>query len=566
MGNLLEVCNVTSADKLLMIEKERLKWEKECLSKNLKPVCTQSGIEANVLYTPLDLGSSDYLSDIGFPGQYPFTRGIYPSMYRGQAWTFRQYSGFGTAEESNARYKYLLQCGQNGLSVAFDLPTQLGYDSDEPLARAEVGRVGVAVDTLKDMEILFEGISLDKISTSFTINAPAAIILAMYIAVGEKQGVPAQLLTGTLQNDILKEYLARGTYIFPPRQSMRLIGDIMEYCAKHVPRFNTISITGYHVRESGADAVQEIAFALAQAVAYSEEAIKRGMDFDVFAPRFSFLFGAMLDFFEEIAKLRACRRVWARLCKDKFKAKDPRSCALKVASGCTGTTFTKKEPLNNIIRATLECLAVVLGGSQACHVMGYDEAYTLPSELSTRLGLRTQQIIAYESGVCNTVDPLGGSYYVEYLTNKLEEKIVLLMDEIESKGGIVELIEKGELQRQVLEQAYQDEKKVKSGEKVIIGVNKFIFEAEETNYEEEVELQETSPEIIERQIRRLQGIKEQRNQQQVQQSLNELEKAAIGTDNLVPYILQAVKSYATLGEIISVLKRIFGEYRAPEGL
>ncbi len=557
---------MTSADKLLMIEKERLKWEKECLSKNLKPVCTQSGIEANVLYTPLDLGSSDYLSDIGFPGQYPFTRGIYPSMYRGQAWTFRQYSGFGTAEESNARYKYLLQCGQNGLSVAFDLPTQLGYDSDEPLARAEVGRVGVAVDTLKDMEILFEGISLDKISTSFTINAPAAIILAMYIAVGEKQGVPAQLLTGTLQNDILKEYLARGTYIFPPRQSMRLIGDIMEYCAKHVPRFNTISITGYHVRESGADAVQEIAFALAQAVAYSEEAIKRGMDFDVFAPRFSFLFGAMLDFFEEIAKLRACRRVWARLCKDKFKAKDPRSCALKVASGCTGTTFTKKEPLNNIIRATLECLAVVLGGSQACHVMGYDEAYTLPSELSTRLGLRTQQIIAYESGVCNTVDPLGGSYYVEYLTNKLEEKIVLLMDEIESKGGIVELIEKGELQRQVLEQAYQDEKKVKSGEKVIIGVNKFIFEAEETNYEEEVELQETSPEIIERQIRRLQGIKEQRNQQQVQQSLNELEKAAIGTDNLVPYILQAVKSYATLGEIISVLKRIFGEYRAPEGL
>lgn len=542
---------------------ERERWAKECLgARPVRPATTESGLEVDVLYTPDDLAQGDYFRDIGFPGEYPFTRGVYPSMYRGNLWSMRMYAGFGTAEDTNARYKWLLKQGNTGLSVAFDLPTQMGYDSDNPLIEEEVGRVGVAVDTLRDMEIIFDGMPLDQITTSFTINAPTAIILAMYVAVGEKQNVPPAKLGGTLQNDVLKEYLARGTYIFPPKPTLRLTTDVIEYCTYHLPRFNPISISGYHVREAGASAVQEIACGLSEAIAYVEEALKRGIEIDRFAPRLSFIFASHLDLFEEAAKFRACRRLWARIVKERWGAQDPRSCLMRFFVACAGAALTRREPLNNIIRATIQTLAMVLGGAQSVHVMSYDEAYAIPSEEAQRTALRTQQIIAYETGVTNTVDPLAGSYYVEWLTSRLEDEIKNYMQKIDDQGGIVAAIESGWLHREVLQRAYEEEQKTKSGEKIKVGVNMFVAEEEEKK-RQTITLHRYDPETAQRQIARLTQVKAERDSAEVQAALGEVRAACEGNTNVMPSVLRAAKAYATLGEITDVMKSVFGTYRQP---
>ena len=552
-------------EKLQKIQRERERWERESVAKSLERLpergefLTSSDIPVNRVYTPADIASLGYLEDLGFPGEYPFTRGVYPTMYRARLWTMRQYAGFGTAEQTNQRFKYLLGQGQTGLSVAFDFPTQVGYDCDHPMAKGEVGKAGVSVSTLRDMETVFAEIPLDKITTSMTINAPAAVLLAMYIVVGEKQGVPQNQLDGTVQNDVLKEYVARGMYIFPPKPSMRLVTDIFEYCAKNVPKWNTISISGYHIREAGATAVQELAFTFANAIAYVQAAIDRGLNVDKFAGRLSFFFAAHNNLFEEIAKFRAARRLWARIMRERFKAEKPVSWMLRFHTQTSGVSLTAQQPYNNIIRVTLQALAAVLGGTQSLHTNSYDEAYALPSEQAVTVALRTQQIIAYESGVADTVDPLAGSYYVEYLTNQIEEKTAKYIEQIDEMGGAVAAIEKGFMQREIMESAYRYQKEMESKKQIVVGVNEFMAE-EKTP----IKILRINPEIEKKLIGRLKEIKRQRNQAKVKEVLNNLRKAAENENaNLMPFIIQAVKEYATLGEICDSLREVFGEYKPP---
>jgi len=547
------------------IDKRKKEWEKETVSKSLEKLperaefLTSSEIPIDRVYTPFDIEKLDYLRDLGFPGEYPFTRGVYPTMYRARLWTMRQYAGFGTAEQTNQRFKYLLQQGQRGLSVAFDFPTQVGYDCDHPMARGEVGRAGVSVSTLRDMEIVFEGIPLKEITTSMTINAPATVLLAMYIAVGQKQGTEPSQLGGTVQNDILKEYAARGMYIFPPKPSMRLVTDIFEYCSQHMPQWNTISISGYHIREAGATAVQEVAFTLANAIAYVQAAIDRGLDLDRFAGRLSFFFASHNNFFEEIAKFRAARRLWAKIMRERFKAKNPASWMLRFHTQTSGVSLTAQQPYNNIVRVALQALAAVLGGTQSLHTNSFDEAYALPSEQAVTVALRTQQIIAYESGVAETIDPLGGSYYVEYLTNQIEEKAAKYIEQIDEMGGAVAAIEKGFMQREIVESAYRFQREVEAKKRIIVGVNEFITE-EETP----IKILQIDPEIEKKLIERLKKIRQQRNQTKVKEMLDKLRSAAEKENaNLMPFIIQAVKEYATIGEICDTLREVFGEYKPP---
>ncbi|MBW1917244.1 MAG: methylmalonyl-CoA mutase family protein [Deltaproteobacteria bacterium] len=516
-----------------------------------------SGIPVERVYTPLDLEDYDYLEKLGMPGQYPYTRAVQPTAYRGRFWTMRQYAGFGSAEETNQRYHYLLQAGQTGLSVAFDLPTQIGYDSDHELAQGEVGKVGVAIDSLWDMETLFQGIPLDKVSTSMTINSPAAILMAMYLALAENQGIPFDQLRGTIQNDILKEYPSRGTYIFPPRPSMRIITDIFAYCSQEVPQWNSISISGYHIREAGSTAVQEVAFTLANGFAYVEAAIQAGLDVDVFGPRLSFFFNSHNDFFEEAAKFRAARRLWARVMKERFGAKNPRSLMLRFHTQTAGCTLTAQQPLNNIVRVAFQAMSAVLGGTQSLHTNSMDEALALPSELAVQVALRTQQLIAHETGVTDTVDPLAGSYYVEKLTDEIEAKAQEYIDTIEKMGGPVAAIEKGYIQKEIQESAYRYQKEIESGERIIVGLNKYQVAEERPK-----ELLRVDPTVREKQIARLSTLKSQRDAAAVTKALQEVKQAAQTEANLMPPILQAVKSLATLGEICNVLREVFGEYEA----
>ena len=510
---------------------------------------------ANRLYTPLDDSNRPY-SSIGFPGAYPYTRGVQNTMYRGRLWTMRQYAGFSTAEESNKRYKYLLEQGTTGLSVAFDLPTQIGYDSDHPLSQGEIGKVGVAIDSLADMEILFNSIPLDKVSTSMTTNAPAAVLLAMYIAVAEKQGISADKLEGTIQNDILKEYVARGTYIFPPEPSMRLITDIFAYCSEHVPNWNTISISGYHIREAGSTASQEVAFTIADGIAYVDAAIKAGLDVDAFAPRLSFFFNAHNDLFEEVAKFRAARRLWAKIMKERFGAKNPKSHMLRFHTQTGGSTLTAQQPDNNIVRVAIQALAAVLGGTQSLHTNSKDEALALPTEDSVRIALRTQQIIGYESGATETVDPLAGSYYVESLTDRIQKEAEKYIETIDSMGGAVKAIERGYIQQEIQDAAYAYQMEVESGERLIVGMNKFQIEEAPPGG-----LLKVDPIVGEQQMAKLKELKNKRDNNKVNAALDALKKAAAGNDNLMPLILDAVRYYATLGEICDVLRGEFGEYQ-----
>src|SRR5690625_582724 len=515
---------------------------------------TSSDIEVDRLYYPQD--DEVYNEKLGFPGTYPFTRGIQPTMYRSRFWTMRQYAGFGSAMETNKRFRYLLDQGQTGLSVAFDLPTQIGYDSDDAMAEGEVGKVGVAIDTLHDMEQLLDKIPLDQVSTSMTINAPASILLCMYIAVGEKQGVPLDKLTGTIQNDILKEYIARGTYIFPPKQSMRLITNIFEYCQSNVPKFNTISISGYHIREAGSTAVQEAAFTIANGMAYVDAALKSGLDIDSFAPRLAFFFNAHNNFFEEIAKFRASRRIWAKLMREKYKAKNPKSWTLRFHTQTGGSTLTAQQPDNNIVRVTLQALAAVMGGTQSLHTNSRDEALSLPSEESARIALRTQQIIAHESGVADTVDPLAGSYYIEELTDEMEKEIDIYLDRIEEIGGAVQAVEEGFMQREIQHKAYETQKKIESNEEIIVGLNQFKLE-EEVN----PDLLKVDEKLEKAQVDSFDNIRKKRDQEAVEKALVTIrEHAKNEKTNLIPYILDAVKVYASVGEICNVLRDEFGEY------
>ncbi|MEW5692194.1 MAG: methylmalonyl-CoA mutase family protein [Candidatus Hydrogenedentota bacterium] len=514
---------------------------------------TTSGIELDRIYLPDK--KYDYLSKLGFPGEYPFTRGIQPTMYRGKLWTMRQYAGFGTARESNKRYKFLLETGQTGVSVAFDLPTQIGYDSDHPLSRGEVGKVGVAIDSLNDMEILFDNIPLDKVSTSMTINAPACILLAMYICVGRKQGVDEKKLQGTIQNDILKEYIARGTYIFPPKPSMRIITDIFKYSSINLPLFNTISISGYHIREAGSNAVQELAFTIANGITYVQAAIDADLDVDDFAPRLSFFFNAHNNFLEEIAKFRAARRIWAKIMKEKFKAKKPRSMMLRFHTQTAGSTLTASQPDNNIIRITLQALAAVLGGTQSLHTNSKDEALSLPTEESVRIALRTQQIIAYESGVTDTIDPLAGAYALEYLTDEIENRVFEYLKKIDSMGGMIEAIKSGYIQSEIAESAYRYQKSIESNEKKVVSVN--IFTEKEKQKTEVLKVDES---IEREQINNLKKLKKKRDNALVRNRLKALENIG-SSDNIMPFIIDAVSSYATIGEICDVLRKVFGEYK-----
>jgi len=518
---------------------------------------TSSGIEVKRVYTPEDIENLDYSKDLSFPGLYPYTRGVQPTMYRSRFWTMRQYAGFATAEDSNKRYKYLLEQGTMGLSVAFDLPTQIGYDSDNVMAKGEVGKVGVAIDSLQDMEILFDGIPLDKVSTSMTINATASFLLAMYLIVAEKQGVPFDKVSGTIQNDILKEYIARGTYIYPPKPSLRIISNIFEFCSNHVPKWNTISISGYHIREAGSTAVQEVAFTLADGIAYVEEAIKAGLDVDKFAPRLSFFFNAHNNFLEEIAKFRAARRMWAKIMKERFKAKNPKSLMLRFHTQTGGSTLTAQQPENNIVRVALQALAAVLGGTQSLHTNSMDEALALPTEKSVRIALRTQQIIAYESGVADTIDPLAGSYYIENLTNEIEKRAFEYIEKIDKMGGMLKAIESGYVQREIAESAYNYQKAVESGEQIIVGVNKFVIEEDK----KDLEILKINEEVEKRQVEKLKKMKEKRDNTAVKDKLKALKKAAQGTDNLMPYILDCVRVYCTLGEMADTLREVFGEYQ-----
>ncbi|NWF54765.1 MAG: methylmalonyl-CoA mutase family protein [Syntrophaceae bacterium] len=518
---------------------------------------TTSGVPVQRVFTPRDVAGLDYQQDLNFPGEFPYTRGVQPTMYRGRFWTMRQYAGFGTAEDTNRRYRYLLEHGQTGLSVAFDLPTQIGYDSDHPLAQGEVGKVGVSIDSVKDMETLFDQIPLDKVSTSMTINAPAAILLAMYIVVGEKQRVPAAKLNGTIQNDILKEYSSRGTYIFPPKPSMRIITNTFEYCTKEVPNWNTISISGYHMREAGCTAVQEVAFTLANGISYVEAAIKAGLDVDDFGPRISFFFNAHLDLLEEVAKYRAARRLWAKIMKERFKAKNPRSWMIRFHTQTAGCTLTAQQPYNNIIRVAWQALAAVLGGTQSLHTNSMDEALALPTEQSVQIALRTQQLIAHESGVADTIDPLGGSFYIEKLTDEIEKRAKDYIDKIDLMGGSVVAVEKGYIQQEIQEAAYRYQKEIEAGDRVIVGVNRF-----QTQEPPPKGLLRVDPKVREVQIKRIAELKGSRNSQEVKGSLDELKQVARGDGNLMVPILSCVRTYCTLGEICDALRSVFGEYES----
>ncbi|MBX0358642.1 methylmalonyl-CoA mutase [Halobacillus sp. Nhm2S1] len=536
------------------------KWEKdvekttERFPERKEAFHTSSDIPVDRLYTPEQM-DEDYIEEIGFPGQYPYTRGIQPTMYRSRYWTMRQYAGFGSAEETNERFRYLLKQGQTGLSVAFDLPTQIGYDSDDPMADGEVGKVGVAIDSLKDMEQLFDQIPLDQVSTSMTINAPASILLAMYIAVGEKQGVAPEKLTGTIQNDILKEYIARGTYIYPPKPSMRLITDIFGYCQEHLPKFNTISISGYHIREAGSTAVQEVAFTIANGMAYVDAAIEAGLEVDQFAPRLAFFFNAHNQFFEEAAKFRAARRMWAKIMKEHYGAENPKSWKLRFHTQTGGSTLTAQQPDNNIVRVTLQALAAVMGGTQSLHTNSRDEALALPTEDSARIALRTQQIIANESGVADTIDPLAGSYYVESLTDQIEKEANAYLERIKEFGGAVQAVEEGYMQREIHKAAYDAQKRIESKEDIVVGMNEFKLEEEI-----HADLLRVDEALEQAQIKKTQEVRSSRDQESVDQCLKALREAAKGTENVIPHIVAAVKVYATVGEIANVLREEFGEY------
>ncbi len=539
-------------------------WEEGPLAKTLQrqperdETFATSSQPVERLYTPLDIAGFDYLRDLGFPGEYPFTRGVQPTMYRGRHWTMRQYAGFGTAEESNQKFRYLLSQGQTGLSVAFDLPSQLGYDSDDPMAIAEVGQVGVAIDSLYDMETLFDGIPMDRVSTSMTINAPAAVMLAMYVVAGEKQGVSPEKLNGTVQNDVLKEYVARGTYIFPPSPSVRLAADIMVYCAKQVPQWNTISVSGYHIRDAGATAAQEIGFSFANACTYMDAALERGLAVDEFAPRISWIFNTHNNFFEEIAKYRALRRLWAHLLKDQYGAQDARSMMLRTHTQTGGSTLVAQQPENNIVRASIQSLAAVIGGVQSIALSCFDEALALPTDEAQRIALRTQQIIAHETGVADTVDPLAGSYFIEHLTNELERQAQEYMDQIAKMGGSVAAIESGWMQNQIAEASWRFQRDVDEKREIVVGVNEH-----EDGGEQRPSIFSVDKRLVEHQLKRLEHHRRERDAARVEGALAALKAACHGTANLMPPIIECVRAYATLGEICGAMREVFGEYQAP---
>ncbi|MFX1376888.1 MAG: methylmalonyl-CoA mutase [Promethearchaeota archaeon] len=554
-----------SNKELEKIKNKRLEWEEGELSSFIgrgerqEKFETPSGIPLKHVYGPEDVENLDFIKDLGFPGTPPYTRGVYPNMYRGKVWTMRQYSGFADAEKTNKRFKYLISQGQKGLSIAFDLPTQMGYNSDNKICLGEVGRIGLTVNSLKDFEKVFEGIQLDKVSTSMTINAPTVILLAMYIAIGEKNGVKLEKLMGTVQNDILKEFIARGTYIFPPKPSLRLVADVIEYCSNYLPLFNSISICGYHMRAAGCNAIQEIAFTLADGISYVEEVLKRGIDIDDFAPRLSFFFAAQNNFFEEIAKLRAVRRLWTKIMKNRFNAKNPNSLRLRFHIHTAGSTLTVQQPQVNIIRVAIQALAAILGGTQSLHTCGADEALAIPTEDSVRLSLRTQQVIAYETGVADVADPLGGSYYIEYLTNKLEEKAMEYIEKIDNMGGMPIAIEKAYIQQEILNNAYAEQIKIENGVNKVIGVNTFCID-EECKIDTFKYDKDSEKRIKEA----LKNIKEHRNEKFVKEKLNQLQKVANSSENIMPIMIETVKTYATIQEICDVLRDVFGEYESPQ--
>ena len=544
------------------LDTARQQWEEATLSPTLRKSPerraqfeTSSGIPLERVYTPED-SDPDYCAQLGFPGEYPFTRGIQPTMYRGRLWTMRQYAGYATAEESNRRYKFLLSQGQTGLSVAFDLPTQIGYDADDPMALGEVGKVGVSISSIEDMAALFDGIPLDQVSTSMTINAPAAILLALYIAVARRQGVDSRQLRGTVQNDILKEYIARGTYIFPPAPSMRLITDLFRYCRDEVPQWNTISISGYHIREAGSTAVQEVAFTLANGIAYVQAALEAGLNVDEFASQLSFFFNAHNQFFEEIAKFRAARRMWARIMRERFKAQDPRSWMLRFHTQTGGSTLTAQQPENNVVRVALQALAAVLGGTQSLHTNSLDEALALPTENAVRVALRTQQIIAHESGVADTIDPLAGSYLIEHLTDEIERRAFEYIEKIDDLGGALRAVERGYVQGEIQEAAYRYQQAVERKEQIVVGVNEFTVD-ERTD----IERLKVDPAIESQARARLAALRARRDNAQVSALLARLESAAKGTDNLLPPFVECVENGVTVGEICKVLRGVWGEYR-----
>jgi methylmalonyl-CoA mutase N-terminal domain/subunit len=552
-------------EKMEEIKKKKSAWQNSTLKKVLeefperkKSFNNLSETQIDRLYSPTDIVDFDYIKDLGFPGEYPFTRGVQASMYRGRLWTMRMFSGFGMAEESNARYKYLLSHGETGLSVAFDFPTLYGYDTDHPMAKGEFGKCGVAISSMKDMEILFSGIPVDKITTSMTINGPAAIIWAMYISAAEKRGTLREKLGGTIQNDILKEYIAQKSYIFPPEPSMRLIVDTFEFGSKELPKWNTISISGYHIREAGSTAVQELAFTLADGLAYVEAAIERGLNVDEFAPRLSFFFNAHNDFFEEIAKYRAARRIWAREMKERFGAKKERSLWLRFHTQTAGCSLTSQQPENNIIRTTLQALSAVMGGTQSLHTNSMDEVLALPSDKAVRIALRTQQLIAHESGITNTIDPLGGSYFVEYLTDLMEEEAYKYFDKIEKLGGVIAGIEKGFFQREIANSAYKYQRDIEKKERIVVGVNEYQMDEEI-----EIPILKMDPNGEKKHITRLRKVRKERDNKKLQDKVDKLRKAAEGDENLMPYIIDAVKAYGTLGEIAGTLREVFGTYEEP---
>ncbi|TET75789.1 MAG: methylmalonyl-CoA mutase [Dehalococcoidia bacterium] len=551
-------------EKIEAIKRNRQGWEEEVLQGSLEALpesqetfTTISGLEVKRLYTPEDISDLDYVQEQGFPGQYPFTRGIHPTMYRARPWTMRMFSGLGSAEDTNQRFKYLLEQGESGLSVAFDFPTIMGYCSDNPAAYGECGKCGVAIDTLKDMEILFEGIPLDRVTTSMTINPPAAALLAMYIVTAEKQGVTKNEIQGTIQNDMLKEFIAQKTFMLPPGPSLRIVVDTMEYCTREVPSWNTISISGYHIREAGSTAVQELAFTLADGLTYVQACIDRGMDVDEFAPRLSFFFNAHIDFFEEIAKYRAARRMWAKFMRERFQAKNPRSWMLRFHTQTAGCSLTAQQPYNNVVRTAYEALAAVLGGTQSLHTNSADEVLALPSEEAVTIALRTQQILAEETGVINTIDPLAGSYFVESLTDRVEEEAMRYIDKIEAMGGMLAAIEKGYPQREIADAAYRFQQHIDTKKRTLVGVNKYVTD------HPPVDILKIDPEVERKQVARLQEVKQTRDNREVEQSLEELRRAAEGQENLMPYIIECVRGYATLQEICDVLREVFGTYRDP---
>ena len=553
-------------DDLAAIREGREEWEAETRGPTVDRFGERTetfetdtgGQEVQPLYTPADVADLDYDDDLGFPGEEPYTRGVYSTMYRGRLWTMRQYAGMGTASETNERFNYLMDEGQTGLSMAFDLPTQMGYDSDAGMAAGEVGKAGVAIDSLRDMETVFDGIPLDEVSTSMTINAPASVLLAMYIAIGDQQGVPREELRGTIQNDVLKEYIARNTYIYPPEPSMRIITDIFEFCAAELPNFNTISISGYHIREAGSTAAQEIAFTLGDGIEYVKAAQAAGLDVDEFAPQLSFFFASYNNILEEVAKFRAARRMWHSIMEERFDADKPASKQLKFHTQTAGSTLTAQQIENNVVRVAYQALAAVLGGTQSLHTNGKDEALSLPTEQSVRTALRTQQILAHESGAADTIDPLGGSYYVESLTDEVEAEAREILDEVDSRGGMREAIESGWVQREIQDVAYDRQEEIESGERVIVGVNEYTVEedAQDADIEEVPEEQERN------QIERLESVRAERDDEEVEAALAALEDAARGDENLIPSLVDAVKAYATTGEICDTLRDVFGEYQS----